>query len=96
LSVPTIDGKNPFSFTVAPNPTTDDVVRIHFNMPYATTLEYIVTSLDGKILSNGDISGTKVGDNSMNFTLENASSGLVLVTFIFDNKFFITQKVIKK
>ncbi|MEN9488775.1 MAG: hypothetical protein RL494_1040 [Bacteroidota bacterium] len=96
LSVPTIDGKNPFSFTVAPNPTSDDVVRIHFNMPYATTLEYIVTSLDGKILSNGDISGTKVGDNSMNFTLENASSGLVLVTFIFDNKFFITQKVIKK
>lgn len=96
LALPSVDGKNPFEFSVSPNPATSDVVRIQFNMPYQTTVSYIISSLEGKILSEGDIEGTKVGQNAMNFTIENSKAELVLITFIFDDKFYITQKVIRK
>ncbi|MET0760690.1 MAG: hypothetical protein ABWZ56_09745, partial [Flavobacterium sp.] len=96
MSVPTIDGKNPFAFTVSPNPTPSDTVKIQFNLPYTGALDYFITSLDGKIIDDGEITDTKVGNNTMNFSLEKAKAKIVIITFIFDNKFYASQKVIKK
>jgi hypothetical protein len=45
------EGKNPFSMTISPNPTTSNIVKINFNMPYATTIDYFISSIDGKIIS---------------------------------------------
>ena len=42
-----------FSFTVSPNPTVNDTVRVTFEMPYAAKLNYILTSIDGKLLKKG-------------------------------------------
>lgn len=94
LSVVTIDGKNPFTFTVSPNPTANKIVKIQFNLPYLATLDYFISSLDGKILDDGEIEGVKIGNNTMNFSLENANTQMVLLTFIFDHKFYVSQKVL--
>ena len=96
LSTPQIDGKNPFSFRVSPNPTLNDTVRIEFDMPYAAKLNYMLTSLDGKIIEEGEIEDTTVGKNAMNFELSSTNSKIVIITFIFDDKFYVSQKVIKK
>ena len=96
LNVGTIDGKNPFTFLVSPNPTNDNMVRIEFNIPYVATLDYFITSLDGKMLDDGEIDGLKVGNNGMNFSLENANEKVVIITFIFDNKFYSSQRVVRK
>jgi hypothetical protein len=96
LSTPLIDGNNPFSFTVSPNPTVNDTVRVNFSIPYEGNLEYMLSSLDGKIISQGDIEGFHIGENSMNFNLEEAKTEVVILTFIFDNKFFSSKKIIKK
>jgi len=95
LSVATMDGKNPFSFSVSPNPTVNDTVRVQFNLPYQATLDYFITSLDGKMLDDGEIEDAQVGNNTMAFSLENAKEKIVIITFIFDNKYYVSQKVVK-
>ena len=94
LGVQEINGKNPFSMKVSPNPTQNGVVKINFNMPYETTIDYFITSLDGKIITDGEVSDAKQGENSMNFEIDGVSNQTVIVTFIFDNKFYVSQKVI--
>lgn len=96
LSTPQIDGKNPFSFTVSPNPTSNDTVRIEFNLPYIAKLNYMLTSLEGKIVEEGEIEDTKVGKNTMSFDISLVNSKMAIITFIFDDKFYVSQKVIKK
>ena len=96
LNTPLIDGKNPFLFTVSPNPTINNTVRVNFTIPYEGSLEYMLSSLDGKIISQGDIEGFHTGENSMNFNIEEANAEVIILTFIFDNKFFSSKKVIKK
>lgn len=83
LSTPLIDGKNPFSFTVSPNPTINNTVCVNFTIPYEGNLEYMLSSLDGKIISQGDIEGFHIGENSMNFNLEEANAEVIILTFIF-------------
>jgi hypothetical protein len=96
LQAPVVNGANPFSFTVAPNPTVNDTVRLQFHLPYLGQLDYFITNLEGKILDDGEIEGVSEGNNAMNFSLENAKATVVLITFIFDNKFYYTQKVIRQ
>lgn len=96
LSTPQINGKNPFSFTVSPNPTSNDTVRIEFNLPYTAKLNYMLTSLEGKIVEEGEIEDTKVGKNTMSFDISLVNSKMAIITFIFDDKFYVSQKVIKK
>jgi hypothetical protein len=90
-----MDGNNPFTFSVSPNPTNDDTVRIQFNLPYLATLDYFITSIDGKMLDDGEIDGLQVGNNAMNFSLENANAKIVIITFVLDNKYYSSQKVIR-
>ena len=94
LKVHEIEGKNPFTMTVSPNPTSSNIVKINFNMPYVTTIDYFVSSLDGKIISDGEIEDVTLGKNAMDFELDNTSDKMVIVTFIFDNKFYVSQKVV--
>ena len=95
LNVPTVDGKNPFTFSVSPNPTANDMIRLQFHLPYVATLDYFITSMDGKILDDGEIDGLKVGDNAMNFSLANANAKMVIITFVLDNKFYVSKKVVR-
>lgn len=94
LGIHEINGKNPFSMSVSPNPTKNDVIRLHFTMAYETSIDYFVTSMDGKILSEGEITDAEVGENAMNFELNKISNQVIMITFIFDNKFYVSQKVL--
>ncbi len=96
LGVHEINGENPFSFTVYPNPTTNGKVRIEFDLPYATTIDYFISSIDGKIIDDGEIDSAKQGHNAMNFEIDNVSNQTVIITFVFDNKFYVSRKVIVK
>jgi hypothetical protein len=94
LGVQEIDGKNPFSFSVFPNPTKDGKVKIEFDLPYATTIDYFISTLDGKIIDDGEIDSVKKGLNAMDFEIDKVSNQTVIITFIFDNKFYVSNKVI--
>ncbi len=96
LSTPQINGENPFSFTVSPNPTENDTVRVEFELPYKAKLNYIISGLDGKIIEEGEIEDAKVGKNAMNFDVLFVNTKMVFITFIFDDKYYVSKRVIKK
>jgi hypothetical protein len=50
--------------------------------------------LDGKIITDGEVADAKQGDNSMNFEIDGVSNQTVIITFIFNDKFYVSQKVI--
>ena len=96
LGTQEVDGKNPFSFKVFPNPSSSGKVKIEFDLPYETTIDYFISALDGKIIDDGEIGSVKKGLNSMNFEIDNVSNQTVILTFIFDNKFYVSRKLIVK
>ena len=96
LSVQQIDGKNPFSVIISPNPTPSDTIRVDFTIPYETKVNYIISTIDGKIVEEGDIEGIRAGKSGMNFDISSANTNFVFITFVFDDKFYVTEKVIRK
>jgi hypothetical protein len=95
LDVPHLDGRNPFSVVISPNPTSTDTIRVQFTMPYKTSVGYLISTIDGKVVEEGDIEDLQVGTTSMNFNISSANSELVFITFVFDDKYYCTEKVIK-
>jgi hypothetical protein len=96
LSIEILDGSSPFSFTVSPNPITQDTINLSFTIPYQADLEYIISSLDGKIVEEGNINKLKLGANEMRFTLTENQSKVLILTLIFDHKFYQSQKIVRK
>ena len=96
LSFPTIDGSNPFSFSVFPNPTSSDTVQVKLNLPVMGAVDYFVTSLDGRLLDDGEIVQLNAGENMLDFELVSEGNKIVMLTFVFDNKFYSTQKIVRK
>lgn len=89
-----INGKNPFSMKVSPNPSKNGKVKINFYMDYTTSIDYFVSTMDGKIISDGEISDAIKGENTMIFELDTNHNQTVIVTFVFDNKFYVSQKIL--
>ena len=65
-------------------------------MPYETSVNYMISTLDGKVVEEGDIEGIRAGKSGMNFDISSANTEFVIITFVFDDKFYISEKVIKK
>ena len=94
LSFPTIDGSNPFSFSVSPNPASTNTVQVKLNLPNAGSVDYFVTSFDGKLIDEGEIVNLNAGDNVMDFELISNQNKIIMLTFVYENKFYRTQKII--
>lgn len=96
LDTPHIDGKNPFSVIISPNPTTTDTIKVQFTMPYTTSVGYFISTIDGKVVEEGDIEDLQEGITSMNFSIASANTELVFITFVFDDKYYRTEKMVRK
>lgn len=96
LDITPIDGRNPFSVVVAPNPTTTDTVSVQFTMPYTTSVGYFISTIDGKVVEEGAIEDLQQGITTMDFNITSANTELVFLTFVFDEKYYCTEKVLRK
>ncbi len=93
----TIDGSNPYSFEVYPNPS-DSQVNMIFNVANKPApISYFVTSAMGQILQQGTIGTAVMGNNTQSITLNpQIAPQLLLITLVFEGKYTVTQKVTKK
>lgn len=90
-----IEGSNPFNFNLYPNPA-EDHIRVTYKLKEPVSVGYFITASDGQLLLQGEITQTKVGENTKAFLLDQSiPSQLLYITLVFDNTFFVTKKLSK-
>jgi hypothetical protein len=88
--------ENPYSIDVYPNPA-DNLLNINFTTDIATDVVYYISTLDGKIIYNGKLEQTSLGENLIEILLdENLPSQTLFINMVFDGKYYVTQKFLKE
>ncbi len=96
IGIQEIDGNNPFSIDVFPNPLENEI-HVEFNLTELSKVSYFLTAANGQIISKGQINDHKVGTNKVLISIDdNTPSQALQLTFVFDNKYFVTKTVVKK
>jgi hypothetical protein len=94
-NIPAISGSNPYIFDIFPNPTKGKFT-IRYHLPKPVSVTYFIPSIDGKILQKGLFNYGETGDIEQNIMLnKDIINQPLLVTLIFDKKFYQTKKLLK-
>jgi hypothetical protein len=89
-----INGENPFNFEVFPNPASE-MARLRYQLPYAGQVYYMVSTMDGKIVQRGRWALQNEGEHEQVLTLNSGFSGQpMMVTLVFDNKYYVVKKLL--
>ena len=96
VGIQSVDGKNPFSMRVSPNPA-DDEITIEIDMSQAKNARYFINSMDGKILQMGLLDQLNQTNHKQSIPLEkNIAPQVLQLIVIIDGKFFLSEKVVKE
>ena len=91
-----IDGTNPYQVDIFPNPVKDEL-NVQINNYKAQAADYFITDTQGKILQEGEMKNLAVGLSVKNIKLKNIKANQTLfITFVFEDKYYVTKKVIKQ
>ncbi len=91
-----IDGDNPYDITVFPNPFENEFVA-KFYTDNPVKVSYFITNSNGQILLNSEAKSFATGENTLKITLNNKSfPEYLFLTVIFDDKYYVTEKLIKQ
>lgn len=95
--VQAIDGSNPYSFEVYPNPTNSEINLAFHIANNAAPVHYIITNTIGQIVQQGTLDKPAIGNNVQSLMLSpNIAPQLLMVTLVFEGKYSYTQKISKK
>jgi hypothetical protein len=89
-----INGANPYEVEVFPNPASDRV-SIRYQLKNTKPTEYFITTTEGRMLTKGIFYDQIQGSNLHTISLP-PERGLMLLTLVFENKFFVTKQIIKQ
>ncbi|WP_339609331.1 hypothetical protein [uncultured Planktosalinus sp.] len=96
MSIQEINGNNPYSFKLYPNPATTSFT-VEFESQIAGEAYYYISNASGQILKRDALKDLQPGNNIAVITIdEQLSSQVLSVTVVFENKFFVTKQLIKK
>jgi len=91
-----IDGKNPYDLTIFPNPFNNSF-SVKFNANQPVKASYFISNSLGQIVKKTSNESFNNGENTISIELDSKlSSGQYFITFVFDNKFYVTKKIVKK
>lgn len=85
---------NPYQISVYPIPFEKEFT-IAFNLEKPSRVAYFITNHLGKIIQSTENFHYNEGENKKSINLKNQSSGIYNITIIFDNEFYVTQKITK-
>jgi hypothetical protein len=96
VGIQKIDGKNPYSIKIYPNPTRSEIT-FELNEDLPLDSNYFISNSSGQLIGTGDLKSAKTGSNTYQLMLDTqARNQTVFLTVVIENKFFITNKVILK
>lgn len=88
-----VDGRNPYDIAVFPNPAKEKL-QVNFTLDKPTTVGYFITNSAGQIIRE-EILGDKLnGEQNIRINLNNTSPQMLMVTFVFDDKYYVTKPVL--
>lgn len=91
-----IPGKNAFAVKVFPNPAKSEI-NLAYELPYNGRVHFFLATMDGKMIQSGRWDNQTAGTNKQTIRLERDSSSQPLVlTLVFDNKYYAVEKVLRK
>jgi len=91
-----IDGSNPYIVSVYPNPF-EETFKILFSLEKPVNVNYLITNSLGQIVLQSEPSIFESGDHSIDVKIKKTVpvEPLFLI-LVFDNKYYVTKKLIKK
>jgi hypothetical protein len=91
-----IDGSNPYSIEVFPNPL-EETVNLRFSLEKPTHLAYYITDMKGDIIAQASTYMDQTGLMQYSIKLDRDIPSQVLqLSFVFDHKFYVTKQLVKK
>ncbi len=90
-----IDGVNPYKLSVYPNPT-DNEITLEFSREASSIDYFFITTLNGEIVDEGKLLSQRTGSNKFILDTDHILPQSLFVTVIIDNKYYLTEKVLKK
>lgn len=91
-----IDGKNPFDITVFPNPFKNDFF-VKFIATNSVNMSYLITNNIGQIILKSEPKSYSIGNNAIEVKVNSKDiAGQLYITVIFDDKYYVTKKLINK
>lgn len=95
-SVQSIDGRNPFEVLIFPNPTESEI-NLKYYLNELIPVDYFITNSLGQIIAKGKFESSNIGVNHQSIEINKSEkSAMLLMTIVFDNKFYVSEKVLKK
>ncbi len=89
-----IDGKNPFEVFLHPNPFESEF-SVTFHAPQKTKVNWIIINSLGKIIQNSEPDLFPAGKSTFQVTLDKEQkTELLFLNVIFDDKYYVTKKLI--
>lgn len=72
-------------------------MNVEFEVKEKVKADYFITSQDGKIIQQGSFQDLQVGKNTLPIALKSKMAAQVLLlTVVFEDCYYSTQKIIKK
>lgn len=94
-SLEKIDGKNPYTVQLFPNPISNDKLTISFQLTQLVAVDYFITNSTGQIIQAGNLDQLTVGENTQTIKIQDHTLKQALnLTLIFDHQFYSTHKFI--
>ncbi|MEI2422725.1 hypothetical protein V6O07_20775, partial [Arthrospira platensis SPKY2] len=90
-----VQGGNPFHVKAIENPLRKSLGKFELQLPYASTVTYIVYNTDGKVLKKEAMENINVGTQTISIDFSDVQAKQLMVSFVFDKKFYRTLKLIK-
>jgi len=93
-SIPKIDGRNPYDFTIFPNPVVDSFTVKYF-LDQVSPTRYYITNSEGRIILEGEFKNQVIGINEFRLKLqENTPSQILFISISFGEKFYVSKRII--
>ena len=91
-----VDGSNPYDFSIFPNPALDEV-NLTFTMKKSSPVNYMITTLDGRMIREDELGYLTTGNNHLKIDLSDIPNwNTLMLTLVFENKYFVTKIITHK